>query len=284
VAGGLAERFGVDPNLVRVGFVLLTIAWGFGILLYLAMWALIPRDPTQPWTREKEDVAEQPSSRLINVALIAALVVVAIIAVATFASGHPFHHGPAVGRDLFLLWILFLGVMAVIALRSPSRGRSLRRAFSVFLLVGLSVVILGSGAVLTFLSTTGVPLTGGTGDRVYYPTSLSDVRHTYRTEFGAMTVDLRGVKFPASGYSITATVAIGTLTIDVPSNVVIDLHTHVGAGNVWTGQFTSQGWVGPDFNPTPSSLHGRALAKAPHLSIDAEVGIGHINLTRAYAP
>lgn len=280
VAGGLGERFGLDPNLVRVGFVLLTIAWGFGILLYLAMWALIPRDLTQPWTRDREDHPEPSSSRWVNWALVAALAVVALIAFSTFSSHHIYSHGPAVGRDLFLLWILFLAVMAAIALRSPSRGRSLRRAFAVFLLAGLSFVILASGAVLTFLATTGVPLSGGNGARIWYPTSLSDVQHSYRTEFGAMTVDLRGVQFPAAGYSVAASVAIGNLTIDVPANAVINLHTHVGAGTVWYGQFEPKGWRSADFHAIPTSLHGAAIARAPHLSIDAEVGIGHINLWR----
>ncbi len=283
VAGGLGERFGLDPNLVRIGFVLLTIAWGFGILLYLAMWALIPRDATQPWTRDRDDLPVEKSSRWVNAGLLAALAVVTIIALTTFTN-HPFGHGPAVGRDLFFLWIIFLAVMAAIALRSPSRGRSLRRAFAVFVLAGLSVVILVSGGILAFLASTGVPMTGGNGARIWYPTSLSDVRHSYRTEFGSMTVDLRGVKFPASGYRVVATVAIGNLTIEVPPNAVIDLHTHIGAGNLWTGRFMANGFETAGFNPNPHSLTGAALARAPHLSIDAEVGIGHINLWRGYGP
>jgi signal transduction histidine kinase/phage shock protein PspC (stress-responsive transcriptional regulator) len=40
VAGGLAERFGVDPVLVRVGLVVLASAAGAGIVLYLLGWVL----------------------------------------------------------------------------------------------------------------------------------------------------------------------------------------------------------------------------------------------------
>src|ERR1700689_2147549 len=43
VAGGLAERFDVDANIVRVVFVVLALVYGLGIAIYLAMWALIPR-------------------------------------------------------------------------------------------------------------------------------------------------------------------------------------------------------------------------------------------------
>jgi signal transduction histidine kinase/phage shock protein PspC (stress-responsive transcriptional regulator) len=40
VAGGFAERVGVDPLVVRLAVVLLTLAGGAGVFLYLAAWAL----------------------------------------------------------------------------------------------------------------------------------------------------------------------------------------------------------------------------------------------------
>jgi signal transduction histidine kinase/phage shock protein PspC (stress-responsive transcriptional regulator) len=47
VAGGLGERLGVDPALVRVAFALLAIAGGSGVVLYLLAWGLSvePDDP-----------------------------------------------------------------------------------------------------------------------------------------------------------------------------------------------------------------------------------------------
>jgi len=44
VAAGIAHYFGIDPVLVRLGFVLLTIAGGSGILLYLIAWLIIPEE------------------------------------------------------------------------------------------------------------------------------------------------------------------------------------------------------------------------------------------------
>ena len=48
VLGGVAAGFGryldVDPVLVRLAFVVLCFANGLGLLLYLASWALIPKD------------------------------------------------------------------------------------------------------------------------------------------------------------------------------------------------------------------------------------------------
>lgn len=40
VAGGLGERFGIDPVLVRTGFVVLATAAGAGVALYLLAWGL----------------------------------------------------------------------------------------------------------------------------------------------------------------------------------------------------------------------------------------------------
>jgi len=44
VAGGLAERLGIDPVLVRIGFALLTLSGAAGIFVYLIMWAVVPDD------------------------------------------------------------------------------------------------------------------------------------------------------------------------------------------------------------------------------------------------
>ncbi|MBI4092694.1 MAG: PspC domain-containing protein [Candidatus Kerfeldbacteria bacterium] len=51
VCGGLARYFNLDPTLVRVGFAILTIFWGSGIVLYILLWVIIPlegKDEHQP--------------------------------------------------------------------------------------------------------------------------------------------------------------------------------------------------------------------------------------------
>jgi len=42
VAGGLGEYFGIDPTLIRLLFVLLTVFGGGGVLIYIILWILIP--------------------------------------------------------------------------------------------------------------------------------------------------------------------------------------------------------------------------------------------------
>jgi phage shock protein PspC (stress-responsive transcriptional regulator) len=44
VAVGLADYFDIDPTLVRIGFVALTLLGGLAVPLYLAGWLLIPAE------------------------------------------------------------------------------------------------------------------------------------------------------------------------------------------------------------------------------------------------
>ena len=44
VCAGLAGYFGVDVNLVRLAFGVLTVFYGLGILLYVIAWAILPEE------------------------------------------------------------------------------------------------------------------------------------------------------------------------------------------------------------------------------------------------
>jgi phage shock protein C len=45
VCGGLAQYFNIDATLIRVLFVLLAVLGGSGLVLYLAMWIIVPQQP-----------------------------------------------------------------------------------------------------------------------------------------------------------------------------------------------------------------------------------------------
>jgi phage shock protein C len=45
VCGGLAEYFNVDVTLMRVLFILLGLLGATGIILYIAMWIIVPQEP-----------------------------------------------------------------------------------------------------------------------------------------------------------------------------------------------------------------------------------------------
>ena len=44
VCGGLAQYFGVDPLVVRLVFIAITLAQGAGIVLYVLLWILVPEE------------------------------------------------------------------------------------------------------------------------------------------------------------------------------------------------------------------------------------------------
>lgn len=45
IAGGLGHYFGLDPVIVRIIFVIVTLMHGLGIFLYIIMWIVIPEEP-----------------------------------------------------------------------------------------------------------------------------------------------------------------------------------------------------------------------------------------------
>jgi phage shock protein C len=56
VAGGIAERLGVNPTLVRLAWVLSAFFGGFGVLAYLFLWIVLPKGPEHmPATRIAEE-------------------------------------------------------------------------------------------------------------------------------------------------------------------------------------------------------------------------------------
>ena len=65
VAGGLAKYFNLDPILVRVLFVIITILHGFGILLYVILWIVVPEEPFEiayPQNQEGTEPNAEPNT------------------------------------------------------------------------------------------------------------------------------------------------------------------------------------------------------------------------------
>jgi phage shock protein C len=68
VCGGIAEYFGIDPMLVRVAFIVAALAGFSGVLLYVILWILVPKDtdvePEEaPRTRSAIQIAEERYAR-----------------------------------------------------------------------------------------------------------------------------------------------------------------------------------------------------------------------------
>lgn len=43
VCGGLGEYLGIDPTIVRILYVLMLLFAGFGLLLYVILWLIMPK-------------------------------------------------------------------------------------------------------------------------------------------------------------------------------------------------------------------------------------------------
>lgn len=84
VCGGLAEYFDIDPTLVRLIAVALTLAGGSGILAYIIFWFVVPQkplnlasvdDPTMAAsTAETEDVESEKSNEASSAALFVGII------------------------------------------------------------------------------------------------------------------------------------------------------------------------------------------------------------------
>ena len=47
VCGGLAEHFNIDPILVRIGFIFVSVVYGFGLFLYIILAIFVEENPYQ---------------------------------------------------------------------------------------------------------------------------------------------------------------------------------------------------------------------------------------------
>ena len=61
VCGGMAEYFGIDPNLMRLLFIVLTFLGGTGILIYIASLIIIPNNPDQTIPEKSESLIKDKS-------------------------------------------------------------------------------------------------------------------------------------------------------------------------------------------------------------------------------
>jgi signal transduction histidine kinase len=152
VAAGIGHHLGIEPTTVRIAFVLLSIAFGFGIVVYLLTWLLAPQEALDP-------TANPPARRLIrptvSQALGAALILVGV-AILLYVSG--FWFGEALAWPVTLAAVGFAILWARSGedrrSRSPldvviSGRRSIARvAIGSLLILGAGAIFLGYNAQL----------------------------------------------------------------------------------------------------------------------------------------
>ena len=250
VAAGLGRYFDLTPAVFRLGFIVLTILGGAGVLVYIAAFLVMPTEG------EERSIAEDvlAKRREHPVRLVAlGLVAVAILSLLARADTWP-SAGAAwfliVVAGLFLLW-------------TGMRGR--RRGLAITLLGILGVIVTAAVvAVILAFSVFGVRLADGVGNRSATPVTLA--KH-YDLGIGKLRLDLTQVAAPGT---LHAHVAIGELDIVVPRAARVLVNAHVKAGSIDA--------LGHHEEGTGTRV---VSGGSGGIVVDADVGAGHIEVTRA---
>ena len=280
VAGGLARYFDIHPAVFRVGFVVLTLLGGSGILLYAAAALVMPAEgaPDSVATRALRQRRDRPWP-LIGLGLLAVAGAVVLSNVSFWPHGDVWILLAIAGG--VILWLTRQGLPeprpeseqdeAVALARQDSRR--LRRFFkgigiAIGSLVALVLVVAAVAAAVFH-----VHVGDGIGDRAYTPVTVSQLQSSYELGIGSLRLDLSGLELPAgSTREVKARVDVGDLHVTVPPNLALRVVGHARAGNVDLLGEASDGW----------EVERRvAEAGTPTLVLDARVGAGSVRVDRA---
>jgi phage shock protein PspC (stress-responsive transcriptional regulator) len=281
VAGGLARYFDIHPAFFRVGFVVLTLLGGSGLLIYAAAALVMPAQGAADSvaTRALRQRRDRPWP-LIGLGLLA----VAGAIVLSNASFWP--HGDV----WIILAIAGVGILvltrhglpeprsenesgeAVALARQDSRR--IRRFFKgVGIAIG-SVVALVLVATAITAAVFHVHIGNGIGEREYTVTSVSELDRSYEVGIGKVRLDLSQLSLPASETrTVKVRVDIGDAEIIVPSGVSLQAKARARAGDIRLLGDDSNGW---EVERVVSSSGSQGT-----LVVDAEVGAGSIRIDRA---
>jgi len=270
VAGGLAEYSGIDPLLWRVGFVALTFAGGSGVLVYLLLWLLMPHGSAAPTDRGPLDklterrAAAGPRSPVPGVTVAGLLIVVGVLVLLTRFTAWDIGPRGFLGGALL---VVGLGLVAA----AFTGGRRARGG-----LIALGVVL--SLALIT--EVTSAHWRGdGVGDRVYRPASAADVRPSYDTGVGDVTVDMSRVPLAGLGQPIETRIdhGLGDLTVVVPQSADVRVRVDSGLGDVTVfGGVDQTDGVYPGAGSATWTGDGRA-----EFVISIDSGFGDVEVSRA---
>lgn len=66
VAGGLAEYFDIDPVIVRLVFVIVALAGGGGLLVYIILWIVLPENTAQKYSFQDTAPGYRPAEPFVK--------------------------------------------------------------------------------------------------------------------------------------------------------------------------------------------------------------------------
>jgi phage shock protein PspC (stress-responsive transcriptional regulator) len=268
VCGGLGRYFDVNPVFYRVGFVVLTLLGGAGILIYGASLLVIPNEG------ERDSIAadvlhhhRQRPLALLGLALVAAAGVALLSHMSFQIHSGAFWVFALVGGAL-ILWSQRHGERPLNADGTPAPRRRRRLAIA---LASLGVLVLAAIAAVIAFASIYVHLGDGVGDRSYSPATAAALHDDYRLGTGRLSLDLSSVDLRARTTTVDAHLGIGDLKVTVPHDAPVRVLGHVSWGDTDILGHQENGH-------NVSSDVGSA---EPRLVIDAHVGVGHILVTRA---
>jgi phage shock protein PspC (stress-responsive transcriptional regulator) len=272
VCGGLARYFDIHPAFYRVGFVVLTLLGGAGILIYAAAALVIPDEG-----REDSIAGEVLRNRrdrpwpLIGLALVG-LALVVLVSRATFWPHGDFGWVLVLVAGGAILWAYRRDEHAPAETAQASRRpRRLLRALAVAVVLLVAAVV---AAVVAAFAVLDVSLADGVGDRAYRVSSAEELHKTYRLGIGDLNLDLRQVDdLPAGRTLVRARLGIGNLDVIVPSDVKVRYRAKADFGDVNV--------FGDDFDGRDAHASGVDGRGAHVLVLDAHAGAGQITVVRA---
>src|SRR5437868_2270481 len=115
VCAGIARRYGIDPALVRLAFVVATAAGGFGVALYALAWLVIPAGDAAEALPASEATDAGDAAPVVRTA--AAISRTGIGIALVIAAGFAFlqaTHALSAARDVILAVIAVIVVLGVI--------------------------------------------------------------------------------------------------------------------------------------------------------------------------
>src|SRR5207237_111780 len=228
VCGGLGRYFDVNPVFYRIGFVVLTLLGGAGILIYGASLLVIPNEG------ERDSIAADVlhNHRQRPLALLGlALVAVAGIALLSHMSFR-IHSGTfwvfALVGGALILWSQRRQQAAVAADRTPVPRR--RRGLAIVLTI-LGLLALAAIAVVITVASVYAHVGDGVGERSYSPTSTAALHDRYRLGVGHLTLDLSQFPLRSGTTRVNARVGIGEIDVTVPRHATVRVLGHIGWGD-----------------------------------------------------
>jgi phage shock protein PspC (stress-responsive transcriptional regulator) len=260
VAGGIADHIGISALLVRLGFVVISLFGGAGVLAYLVLAVALPEDDGTG-----NPVPESVWARLGKVLLVCILVAIglglaAVLALAsawTTATGH----GTIVAAVVIALG---LGLVAA-AFATDVRRRIVPWLLTAALLLGIP-----AGAI----AAADINIDGSIGERTYTPTLPADIpADGYKLGTGQLIVDLRDLPWkPGKTIAVSAHLGLGQMIVSAPRTVCVQ-----GDATGKAGELVVAGQVSHGIDPDVSL--GTPTTNAPRLQLDADIQAGQMIVT-----